>query len=104
MDKAVFEMKDSLGQERRPFDREGIGPPVKPPQDALFSRQGVKRCGKGKARLYQVRVKEVKETRLNHCRGIVKVIDQYLKPLLQYGKGTSHEGIKPIGCHGRYSV
>jgi hypothetical protein len=49
MDEAVFEMKDSLHKGETAFRQGGIGPPVKPPQDALFSRQGVERCGKDKA-------------------------------------------------------
>lgn len=36
--------------------------------------QGIERCGKDRVLLYQVRFNEVKEMRLNHRRGIVKVI------------------------------
>ena len=91
MEKLYLRWKNPQGW---PSDKEGIGPLVKPPQDALLSRQGIKRCGKGRARLYQVRFKEVKEKRLNHCRGIVKVIDQYLKSVLQYNTETSHVNVK----------
>ena len=70
----VFEMEEFFFLKEWPSGRERIGSPVKPPQGALFSRQGIERCGKGRTRFYQVRFKEVKETRLNHRRGIVKFI------------------------------
>ncbi len=64
-------MEESFFLKGWPSDRERVGSPVKPPRGALFSRQGIERCGKGGIKFYQVRFKEVKEMRLNHRRGIV---------------------------------
>lgn len=92
MDKAVFEMEESR-KSGCPSGRERIGSPVKPPQGALFSRHGTERCGKDKQLAYQVRFKEVKEMRLNHRRGTVKVIRKYLKSKSQYDEEQSLENV-----------
>ena len=92
-----------------PFDRGSIGLPVKPPQGACFSWVGTERCGKGRdlfMGLCRVGHKEMKEMRLNHCRGVVTnlVDSQNRKDLRPEGNGSRNVNLSCILIRPAWSI